>query len=271
MTTCSADRPPRPALPPLLRDGRGVRVALIDSGVDASHPWLSAAPLEHVAVQRQGRGFDVVAAAAGDHSGHGTACAGIIHRLVPAAHITSVRALGEDGRCSRGALISALMYCIKQRFDVVNLSLGIDIPRKAHLKVSDHLPLLRLYEAADAANTLGVVLVASGPNVQHFRTYPGRCKALVGVGRDAFDNREMLRSERTRDYEVVAPGTDVLAPALGGGERRWTGTSFACPFITAHVARIRAARPGLAVAAVKMALHALAAACHPAPTPEALS
>lgn len=259
---------PLSGLPPLQRDGRGARIALIDSGVDASHPWLSQAALEHVRVERQGKGFDVVPADSGDHSGHGTACAGIIHRLVPAASITSVRALGQDGRCSRGALIHALIFCIKQRFDVVNLSLGIDIPRKAALKVSDHLPLLRLYEAADAANTLGVVLVASGPNVHHFRTYPGRFKSLVGVGRDNFEDREMLRSERTRDYEVVAPGTDVLAPALGGGERRWTGTSFACPFVTAHVARIRAARPGLAVAAVKVALHSLAAACSPTPASE---
>ncbi len=247
-------------LPPLVRDGAGARVALIDSGVDSSHPWLRRAPLKHVRVLRDGQRFAVKPDKGGDDSGHGTACAGILHRMVPAAEITSVRALGPDGRCSKNALVSAVHYCIKERFDVVNLSLGIDVPRKAPLKVTDHRPLLSLYELADAAATAGVVLVASGPNVAHFRTYPGRFKSLVGVGRGDFEEHEKLTISRTADYEVVAPGTDVVAPALGGSERRWTGTSFACPFVAAHVARVVAARPRLPIELVKAALHSIAAA-----------
>ena len=244
----------------------GVRVALIDSGVEASHPWLARARLAHRHLESVGQAFSVVEDAGGDQSGHGTACAGIIHRMMPAAEIVSIRALGPDGRCSRAALIAALHHCIKERFEVVNLSLGIDVPRKAPLKVSDHQPILRLYELADAAYTMGVVLVASGPNVEHFRTYPGRFKALIGVGRGTFDDWEILRSEPTQDYEIVAPGTDILAPALGGKERRWTGTSFATPFVAAQIARIRAERPDLPIDAVRAALHArareLAATAH---------
>ena len=80
----------------------------------------------------------------------------------------------------------------------------------------------------------------------------------MGVGRGTFADLETLRTARTADHEILAPGTNVLAPALGGGERRWTGTSFATPFVVAHVARIVAARPGIAVEAVKAALHQLA-------------
>jgi subtilisin family serine protease len=248
---------------PLDRSGAGVRVALVDSGVDASHPWLARAVIEHLRVDgSDAQGHAVVADEGGDQSGHGTACAGIIHRMVPAAQITSLRALGSDGRGSRGALIAALHHCIKERFDVVNLSLGIDIPRHAPLRASDHRPILRLYELADAAYTLGVVLVASGPNVAQFRTYPGRFKALIGVGLGRFAEHDALATERCADHEIVAPGREVLAPALGGGERRWTGTSFACPFVTGHVARLRSARPGLPIEGVKAALHALAASQH---------
>ncbi len=246
------------AQPPLVPDGRGVRIALIDSGVDPKHPWFAAANLSHLRIGKADNGFVVVPDEGGDQSGHGTACAGILHRMVPAAHIVSLRALGADGRCSRSALIAALRHCIKERFDVVNLSLGIDVPRKAPLKATDHRPILNLYELADAAYTLGVVLVASGPNVAHFRTYPGRFKALVGVGRGSFDDHEGLVSARTQDYEIIAPGTDVVAPALDGGERKWTGTSFATPFVSAHIARIRAAQPLLPVEHVKAALHTLA-------------
>jgi subtilisin family serine protease len=248
---------------PIVRDGRGVRVALIDSGVDANHAWLARASIVHQRIEQAGHGWKVVPDDGGDVSGHGTACAGIVHRMIPAAEIVSIRALGPDGRCSRAALLASLRHCVRERFAVVNLSLGIDVPRKSALKVSDQAPILGLYEIADAAYTVGVVLVASGPNVSTFRTYPGRAKALIGVGRGAFTEWEQLESERNQDHEIIAPGTDVLAPALGGGERRWTGTSFACPFVTAHVARIVAARPGLSIDEVKAALHLMAAGMTP--------
>jgi subtilisin family serine protease len=257
--------PPRPvslfpAGVPMDREAKGVRVAIIDSGVDASHPWLANASLKHVVVERQGEVFSIVPSDPIDRSGHGTACAGIIHRMAPGAELTSVCALGADGRCARDGLIAALRYCVRERFSVVNLSLGIDIPRGAPLRPTDYKSLVELYEIADAAYTAQVVLVASGPNASGFRTYPGRFKSLIGVGRGSFEDAEAMRSHITIDYEIIAPGNDVLAPALGGGERRWTGTSFACPHVTAHVARIRAARPDLTIESVKAALHELSLA-----------
>jgi len=244
-----------------VRDGAGVRVAIVDSGVDRTHPWLAAARLEHVRVERVGDSHRVVPdERGGDASGHGTACAGIIHRMVPAATLVDVRALGEDGRCSKNALLAALRYCVQQRYDVVNMSLGIDVPRRSPLKVGDTVPVLGMYELADAAVTAGVVLIAAGPNIADVRTYPGKFKSLIGVGRGAFDAPERLVSERCEDHELLAAGTDVLAPALGGGERRWTGTSFATPCVAAHVARLLAASPRMPLESVKAALHTIAAA-----------
>ncbi|MBM4358822.1 MAG: S8 family serine peptidase, partial [Deltaproteobacteria bacterium] len=242
-------------------DGAGVRVAVIDSGIDRNHAWLVSARLEHVRVERRGESLRIEPAPeGGDASGHGTACAGIIHRMVPAATIVDVRALGEDGRCSKNALLAAVRHCIDLRFDVVNLSLGIDVPRRSPLRSGETLSVLALYELADAAVTAGVVLVAAGPNIPEVRTYPGKFKSLIGVGRGSFEERERIESQRCEDHELLAPGTDVVAPALDGGERRWTGTSFATPFVTGHVARILAAAPRLPLEAVKERLHAIAAA-----------
>jgi subtilisin family serine protease len=248
--------------PPIDREGTGTRIALVDSGVEASHPWLASARLQLIQIVQKGALFSVVPGEPTDSSGHGTACAGIIHRMTPAAEIISVCAISPEGRCSREALVAALRYCVKERFSVVNLSLGIDIPRGVPLRPNDYKSIVDLYEIADAAYTAGVVLVASGPNVATFRTYPGRFKSLVGVGRAPFVDADALESEITADYEILAPGNEILAPALGGAERRWTGTSFASPHVAAQIARLRAARPGLSIEAVKAALHELAA-CAP--------
>lgn len=258
--TGRASIPPPASETPLERSGRGVRVAIVDSGVDPWHPWLTGARVTHVGVEKQGEIFSIKPCEPGDQSGHGTACAGIIHRMAPEADLVSVRAFGADGRCSRDGLISALRYCVRERFGVVNLSLGIDFPRGAPLRPNDYKSIVELYEVADAAHTAQVVLVASGPNAASYRTYPGKFKSLIGVGRGSFTDPEALRTEVTLDYEILAPGNDVLGPALPAGERHWTGTSFAAPHVTAHVARLRAARPGLSVDAVKTALHELAAA-----------
>jgi subtilisin family serine protease len=237
---------------------RRVRVALVDSGVDTSHPWLARACVRSLRVERRGDGHAMLAADPVDLSGHGTACAGIVHRMAPFAELTSVCVLGPEGRCSRDGLLAALRFCVHERFDVVNLSLGIDVPKNAPLRPTDYKSIVELYEIADLAYTAGVVLVASGPNASSFRTYPGRFKSLIGVGRAASPDPEFLRTEMTVDWEILAPGNDVLAPALGGGERRWTGTSFAAPHVTAHVARLRAERPYLTIQEIKAALHALA-------------
>lgn len=240
------------------RDAVGTRVAVVDSGVDTTHPWLVDAKVRSLGVARHGEALTIEEAAPVDHSGHGTACAGIIHRLARRAEIISVCVIGEGGRTTREALIAALRFCVRERFEVVNLSLGIDLPRAVPLRPADHKSIVDLYEIADAAYTAGVVLVAAGPNLEALRTYPGRFKSLIGVGRARLSDPESLRSEITADHEILAPGEDVPAPSLGGGERRWSGTSFACPHVSAHVARIRAATPGLSVESVKAALHAMA-------------
>lgn len=235
-----------------------VRVAIVDSGVDTTHPAFESGHITTFAVEPKGPILGVGPASGGDGSGHGTACAGIIRKMLPDAEIVSVRALGPDGRGSREALVAALRFCVRERFDVVNLSLGIDLPKSTPVRPTDARSILDLYEVADDAFAQGVVLVAAGPNAATFRTYPGKAKSLIGVGRGAFSDPERLELSITSEYEILAAGLDVLAPAIGGGERKWTGTSFACPHVAAHAARIVGDLGKTTVLEVRAHLHALA-------------
>lgn len=235
---------------------RPVRVAIVDSGVETTHAAFQGTAIATYNVEPKGPGLTVVPGPSGDGSGHGTACAGIVHKVAPGAELISVRALGPDGRGSREALVAALRFCVREGIQVVNLSLGIDMPKTAPVRPTDARSILDLYEVADEAFCQGVVFVAAGPNAATLRTYPGKAKSLIGVGRGAWGDPERIELSITPEYEIIAAGVDVVAPAIGGGDRKWTGTSFACPHVAAHVARIVERLGTTSVLTIRAELHA---------------
>src|SRR2546429_8765061 len=106
------------------RTGRGVRVAVVDSGIDTEHPALKGKVKESVeAVTEDGR-IDFRPSTSGDQAGHGTACAGIIASVATDAELYSVKVLGPKASGSGGMFMVGLDYAIKQKFEIINLSLG---------------------------------------------------------------------------------------------------------------------------------------------------
>ena len=105
-------------------DGAGVTVAVIDSGVEASHPAVGEALVESVRTELRGEDAEVVPDDGTDPVGHGTACAGIIHALAPKATLVSVRVLGADNRGKGLAFAAGLDWAIRRGASVVNLSLS---------------------------------------------------------------------------------------------------------------------------------------------------
>jgi len=224
--------------------GKGVRVCIIDSGVDRSHPLVG--PVESaVAVSKDEDGAAFVAEDLdGDVCGHGTACAGIVRSLAPEAEIHSVRVLGPGFTGGGNILLFGLRYAIEQGFDVVNLSLSTT--KKDYASV--------LHELADSAYFQRTVLVASAHNMP-VESYPWRFSSVISVGSHEEDDPTVLYYNPSPPVEFFAKGVDVEVAWLGGETLSASGNSFATPHVTGICALIRSKHPELTPFQLKSVLH----------------
>jgi subtilisin family serine protease len=228
--------------------GTGLRVAIVDSGVEGSHPALEGRLVESVAVERRGEDWEVVASDPLDVVGHGTACAGIIHQLAPDAEIVSVRVLGPDNRGNGGAFATGLAWAIDHSgASVVNLSLS---------SRSEAL-FGPLHELADEAYFRNVLLVSAANNVAA-ASYPSLYAAVVSVAAHDVAAPDVWFYNPAPPVEFGAYGLNVDVAWQGGSRLVVTGNSFAAPHIAGYAARIRAAHPGVTPFEVKALLAATA-------------
>lgn len=229
--------------------GRGVRVAVLDSGVDTAHPELGGASISCWTLAAvPGRGWRVVVDSAGDSFGHGTAVASIVRAFAPEAAIHSVRVLGIDLRTSSERILAALDWAIDQKFDVINCSFG-----------SSDVRFLEGYKrVVDRAFCANAILVSACDNFDARRIeLPGWFPTVVSADHGAL---EALQFERRAGemVEFVARGRSLRLPSRQGSYKVVTGSSFAAPHLSALVARIREHRPTWNAVQVKAALYHLA-------------
>ncbi len=242
-------------LPAALRaaTGAGVRVAVLDTGVDDTHPALADRPMTHFEACEVPGGTAVLPAAPRDATGHGTAVASILRRYAPAAELTSVRVFGPGHRGTTQRLFAALDWAIAHEFDVVNTSLG-----------TTYLGLLaRFKERIDAAFVSRCIIVSASNNADpDVIEYPAHFATVVSVSHAPL---APLALERVpgRLVEFRATGVDVRAAWRGGHWATVSGSSFAAPHACALVARIRELHGGWNAAQVKSALYDLATPAEP--------
>jgi subtilisin family serine protease len=227
--------------------GGGVKVAIIDSGVESSHPVVGGRLVESVTVELGGDEATVVADEPIDLFGHATACAGIVVGLAPQVELYSVRVLGPDLRGKGAAFLAGVEWAIGRGVQVVNLSLS---------SKSDRL-FADFHALVDDAYFKNVALVCAVNNVPGL-SIPSTFSSVFSVAAHGVPDPEVFFYNPSPPVEWGAWGVDVPIGWNNGGSTVATGNSFAAPHICGLVARILSKHPGLTPFEVKAVLAAVA-------------
>jgi subtilisin family serine protease len=224
--------------------GKGVRVCILDSGVEAGHPSVGA--LESAVTITIGEDEEAVVTqdTEGDVSGHGTACAGIVRALAPECGISSVRVLGQGFKGSGNVLLAGLRHAVEQGFDLINMSLSTT--KKPFAAI--------LHELADSAYFRRTVLVASAHNMP-VESYPWKFSSVISVGSHEETDPLAFFYNPSPPVEFFARGVNVDVAWSGGRSLTVSGNSFATPHVTAICALILAKHPELTPFQLKNVLY----------------
>ena len=224
--------------------GRGVRVCVLDSGIEADHPMVGGLERAVRVVATDRQTACVEEDEEGDVFGHGTACAGIIRDLAPECLIASVRVLGPTNRGSGAIMLAGLRWAIDQGYDVINMSLS---SRKRDLAAL-------LHEVADDAYFRRRVIIASAHNLA-VESYPWRFSSVISVGSHEFADPAAFFYNPTPPVEFYGRGVDIEVAWRGGGTVRSSGNSFATAHISGICALILAKHPELTPFELKSVLY----------------
>ncbi|GAB1642135.1 S8 family serine peptidase [Krasilnikovia sp. MM14-A1259] len=229
-------------------DGAGVRVCVLDSGVDADHPLVGPVDGAWQVVSEEGRAPRVRECEPRDASGHGTACAGIVRGIAPGVSLSSVKVLTEGRSGSAAALIAGLAFAVEEGFDVINMSLST-----ARLEFRN-----RLAELCDRAYFRRCALVVAAHNLP-IESFPWNFASVISVASHAEPDPMRYYYNASPPVEFCARGVRVPVASPGGGTTRNTGNSFAAPHIAGIAALTLSKHPWLTPFQLKSVLYQCAA------------
>ncbi len=205
-----------------------VRVAIVDTGISATHPDLAA--------NIKG-GYNAINTTKSwnDDNGHGSHVAGIVAALNnsigvigagPAVDLLAVKVLSRSGSGFTSDVIEGIQWAMNNNAQVINLSLGSSSGSQA------------MHDAIIAAYNAGVVIVAAAGNSGAAVGFPAAYPETIAVS--ATDSNNLLASFSSRGPEIdlAAPGVSILSTYKGTGYATLSGTSMAAPHVTGAVALV---------------------------------
>lgn len=210
--------------------GDGVKVAVLDTGIDLDHPDLADAIVE--VKDFTGEGVE-------DGNGHGTHCAGIIGArlndtgfvgVAPRCQLLIAKVLTNQGGGAFHWIANGVLWAVEQGADIISMSLGGAYSSN------------RLYQAVHVALAKGVkVLCAAGNEGSLFQNsigYPGRYGGVITVASHDENGNRSGFSSRGGEIDVMAPGSHIWSTYRDGGYAELSGTSMATPFVAGLAALI---------------------------------
>ncbi len=270
-----------------LSQGAGVRVAVLDSGIDATHPALAGrlAP-GHDFVDDDADPSDVFDA--GNVAfGHGTHVAGLVALAAPAATIVPLRVLDAQGQGNAWVLAEALLHAVdpdrnpatNDGAQVINMSLG-SVSRTRLFDALTQLVACSMPAPTDPANTFtdpsyhldrqrcdafgGAAVIAAAGNdaSKDIRQYPAAEGAygLLPVTASTAQRRLATFANYGPWVDLAAPGEGITSTMVGGGYATWSGTSMAAPLVAGAAALLKSREPSLGARGVVQRLEQTSAA-----------
>lgn len=216
--------------------GKNVKIAVIDTGCDLSHPDLKDRIIGGRNFTSEDGGnvnkYD-------DYNGHGTHVCGTIAAssnkngiigVAPDAKLIILKVLGKTGSGSLTSIIDAINYAINLKVDIISMSLGTS------------QDILSLHQAIINAvnNNILVVCAAGNEGDSNGATdefsYPGAYNEVISVGAVDFNKSAARFSDSNKEVDVVAPGVNIISTYMGGNYKSLSGTSMATPHISGILA-----------------------------------
>lgn len=229
--------------------GRGVDVAVIDSGIETTHSALRGKIAESVETHTtDGRRVEFVPSTSGDSAGHGTACAGIISTIAPDVKLHSIKVLGAGASGDGHAFLAGLEYAVKRKFRLINLSLGTTKPQY----------VVPLRDLLDRAYQAGCIVIAAANNLPQPSFPSVFSSSLISVSKTDETDPFKFSFRYGEVIELTAPGVNVRTTWLENSYRQLTGNSFACPHIVGVCALLLECYPHATPFQIKSMLYSIA-------------
>ena len=211
-------------------NGEGVKVAIIDSGIDRSHKMLQRVTAGICFEFSEGN--VLTSEDYRDSSGHGTAVASIIKKKAPGTDLYDIKIFDQSLIVEQKILLESIRWAIDQNVDIINLSLGTTDIQVKHA----------LLDICKVATKKGIAIVAAEHNSGQ-ENYPAYFPNVIGVKAGDIKGRYNYLFRAGESIECIAPGTTQRVLWAGGREHIVEGSSFAAPHITGIIALIKQAFP----------------------------